>query len=120
MKDPIARGYLARPGMQLRTVRLVEVMTLVHNVMAGAMDESIGFEDAGRTINQLVRALNRNILVDPGVLESALWSCNLLNEKGQFWDGRARSFDEFVKVVLKGDKFDKIYNTIEARGKGSK
>jgi hypothetical protein len=119
MKDPIARGYLSKPGMKLRTVRLVDVMTLVHNVMAGAMDESVGFEDAGRTINDVLRRLNRNILMDPSVLESALWSCNLMNEKGQFWDSRGRSFDELLLAVLKGDPFNKTYNLIETPGKDS-
>lgn len=106
------RGYLEKKGGRWRMVRLLDVVTLLHNIVEGARHPIVGHEDAARTHEQLLRGLNRKQLFDPAVLESALWSANLMDEAGEFWDVKGRTFDEFVKDVLGHAKFDRTYNVI--------
>lgn len=80
------------------------------------MEDKVGFEDCDRTLLMLSKLLTRNsITVRREHLESALWSCNLMDEAGEFWSPRGESFDEFVNRLLlpyQGE-FDKFYNLIQ-------
>jgi hypothetical protein len=109
-------GFLSRKGDKWRAVRLYDVAIMLHNVHAGAHDQDrIGFEDAGRTLEQLTNKLERKVLYEPSLIESALWSCNLMNEIGTFKHPTGAIFDEWLKEVLKFDKFNPIYNLIETK-----
>lgn len=118
MSDFLKPNYLAKKGGQYRVIRLIEVVTLLHNVLEGARNaDSVGFEDAHHTIESLTRKLNRKLLIEPSVLESCLWSCNLLNERGEFWDGKGRTFEQFLAhIITPGDRFDRRYNVIVKKG----
>jgi hypothetical protein len=97
-----------------RTLTLVDIVTLIQNIVMGAQNPAIGFEDAKETIDSILRKLNATSTVDLAVLESALWSCNLRDEKQEFWDCKGRTFDEFLKDTLGSPKkFDKFYNSIK-------
>lgn len=97
-----------------RDVRLVDIATLLHNVMVAAANDGVGFEDAEMTVNDLVRRMNKRVLLDPRLIESCLWASNMLEERGLFWDARGRSFDDLLASVLGGShKFDKRYNIIK-------
>lgn len=111
----LPRNFLSKPGGKWRTVRLLDFVTLLDNIYRAAEDGEIGFEDAGDTIDTLTRKLNKKVLIDPGTLEGALWSCNLMDEKGKFWHPRYKTFDEWVKQLLGQDHFNKIYNLIEKK-----
>lgn len=94
---------------------LLDVATLLLHIHWGAQDEDVGFEDADRTLDQMTRTMcKRTLPLKKDVLESALWSCNLLSEKGQFWSPRGETFQEFVHRLLKPHKgdFDEFYNWI--------
>ena len=116
----IPQGYLSKKGGRWRKLKLTDVLTLLFNILEGARNKEVGFEDTRETIETITRKLNKKrVWIDPSVLESALWSCNLMNENEGFWDARGLSFDEFVKQILEpGEKFHRVYNTID--GKDSK
>jgi hypothetical protein len=110
-------GYLKKPGQQYRAVRLLDIAVLLYGITRAAADEQIGFEDAQATMDQIIGQLcKKKVLVDPRVLESALWSCNLLDEKGAFWHPKDQTFEAFVKDLLGSDRFNRIYNVIEKQG----
>jgi lantibiotic modifying enzyme len=108
--------YLSKKGRPWRQLKLQDVVTLIHNVKVGASHKGVGFEDALETYQSLMKKLEHKVLVDPSVLESALWSCNLLNEHGEFWDCKGESFDDFTKRILGKDGFNKFFNVIEPHG----
>jgi hypothetical protein len=81
----------------------------------GAEIEDVGFEDANNTLAHVTARLNRKMLLDPNIIESALWSCTMMNERGEFWDAKGRDYDTFLKDLLTPDGFNKIYNTIERK-----
>jgi hypothetical protein len=112
-RAPISPDFLSKKGGAWRPVRLMDIVTLLHCVWAAKQHPDVGFEDASRTIEQMTRMLNKRILVDPSLLESTLWSCNLLDERGEFWDVRGRSFSTFLRELLGNErKFDRRYNVI--------
>lgn len=111
----IPRGYLSRPGGRWRTVRVTELLTLLYNVCQGSREETVGWEDTHRTMEMIMTRLNNRVLLEPSIVESALWSCNLMNEAGKFWDSRGRSFDAFVKDLLGRDRLNLTYNTVETK-----
>lgn len=96
-----------------RQLKLLDIVTLLRNLYDGNADPEVGFEDASETIQSITKQLNKKVWIEPRVLESALWSANLLNEKGKFTDVKGRSFEEFVREMLQGVPFHKFYNTIE-------
>lgn len=114
-KPPIPAGYLQKQGGRWLPVKLYDLCTLLHNVQEGAKHPDVGFEDAARTIEETIAKLNRKILLPPDLIESALWSCNLMNEEGAFWDFKGRNLDTFLSHVLGPQKFNKTYNTIERK-----
>lgn len=109
--SPLPSDFLK--GRRWKKVKLADLVTLIHNLHTGAANPEVGFEDAGNTLKQITNRLNRKVWVDPSVLESGLWSCNLLNERGEFWDYKGRTFDELIKEVVGTANFDRFFNTIE-------
>lgn len=112
---PIPSNYLAKKGEPWVQVRLLDICTFLVNVHAGAKREDVGFEDAGRTLDQLTMMLNKKALLSPSVIESCLWSCNLMNEAGVFWDSKDRTLPEYIKYVLGSEKYNLVYNTLERK-----
>ena len=97
-----------------RKLNLLDIAVLLYHVHKGASDDNVGFEDARNTLDSLSKQLCRKkVYVSTAALESALWSCNLLDELGRFDDIRGRSFDEFLHDLIPGEKFDRFYNTID-------
>jgi len=95
-------------------MRILDVAVLLVNVLMAARDGTIGFEDADRTIEGLVKHMNRSEWFLTPCIESALWSCNLLDEKESFWHyDESRTFKSFVnKFLRKKEKFNYTYNFI--------
>ncbi len=88
------------------------VTVLLDHVSRGAAHPSVGFEDAARTRAQLYKALAGRA-VELEVLESALWSCNLLDEVGSFSHPDGLTFDQFVVDVAPKDMlFHKFFNVL--------
>lgn len=94
-----------------KEVSLLDLATLSFNIERAALNPQIGFEDYDKTKKELLRGLERHTEISTRDLESALWSCNLLNEKGLFFSPTALTFQEFVKGFLDpGEMFDERYN----------
>lgn len=109
----LPRNYLSKKGGRWRQVRLSELAVLLYNVAKADQDPEVGYEDAQRTLANLMTRLSKKVMVDPALLESCLWSSNLLNEQGKWSHPTGRSFDEWVRELAGGDKFNKVYNLIE-------
>lgn len=97
-------------------VKLLDLMIMLYNVHNAAIQKNIGFEDADHTINTLAYALGGKLQVQLDDVESALWSCNLLDEQKKFWHPMDLSFDKFVEGII-GTKvqFNKKYNFVESK-----
>lgn len=95
---------------KLKTVSLMDLVILLGNVYRGLVEPLVGFEDADRTVAELTLELNRKTQVGRTALESALWSCNLLNEQGKFWHPKGVDFETFLKKICQGEGFNKSYN----------
>lgn len=83
---------------------------LLEHVSRGAAHPKVGFEDATRTRWHMERAFMERA-VDVEAVESALWSCNLLDELGEFKHPYGITFDEFLHdITPAGYVFHKFFN----------
>lgn len=108
-------NYLAKKGRPWKHIRLLDVAVLLYNMHLGAADESVGFEDAAESLETLTRKLNKQILVEPAVLESLLWSSNLLHEQGKWHHPKGVDFNEWVNSLIKPDRFERYFHLIERK-----
>jgi hypothetical protein len=89
-------------------------LILLDNIARGAEHVNVGFEDAARTRGQLEGLIISGRALDMEVLESALWSANLLNEEGSFYHPAGLTFDQFVEEILPTNMtFDRFFNLIK-------
>lgn len=119
MKPTLPPGYLDK---KYRKLNLEQLVTLAANVVYAARDQGVGFEDANHTLETYLKELGRGkqVWISQGVLESALWSCNLLGERDKFWSMRDQSFEDFVKTLLyASEEFDFDYNYIKKKGESN-
>ncbi len=115
MKGLLEKRYLDK---KLLPVSVLDLVVLLDNVYRGADHPEVGFEDANKTLPMLAKYLGRSHeLVDEGSIESALWSCNLLDENGAFWHPTDKTFDQFVDRMLPNHRFDKKFNLIIPKDK---
>lgn len=97
---------------------VADLAALVECLAKGKGHSAVGFEDAVRTYKQVLNILNLKVSVDKEVLESALWSANLLNDIGMFKHPLSTDFKQMVnRIVPKGYKFDETFNLIEKEDK---
>lgn len=100
--------------MELRTVTrpisALDVTALLSNVLVAAQDRALGIEDAHRTAEQLVKELNVKLRLSESIIESALWACNMLNERGAFVSKDGSTFKELAKRIADKEVFDDQYN----------
>ena len=101
-------------------ISLLDLATLLYHVHRGAQMDEVGFEDCERTLQQLTRELSPvRARIAPGSLESALWSCNLMDEVDEWWSPTGESFESFVARLLRYAtkeqryEFDKFYNSLK-------
>lgn len=114
------RGFTPYKDNKSVRIKGSDLTTLIFNLWRGAADKNVGWEDAARTLDDISYNLDFYSVQKVDVLESALWSCNLLHEQGKFWDIKNRSFDEFVKVILPEFNFDKDYNFLTKKERKNK
>lgn len=77
--------------------------------------------DADKTVPELVRELDESGgFVPKGLLESALYCCNMEYERGKFWHPLDMPFDRFINGILISQTlhFDKYRNVIYEERKG--
>lgn len=97
------------------TVSLYDVAVMLANVHRALHDPLVGYEDAEKTLTEFELSMRRHESFPKEAIESALWSCNLLNEKGAFFHPRGYSFDDFIRKVLPKNDFDPVFNIIEEK-----
>jgi len=88
----------------------LDLAVIFYNLFSAYDDPTVGFEDANQTIFEVASAFNRVQLVDRNKIESVLWACNLMSEKGKFWHPQGLSFDAWINKLKLIDKFNKKYN----------
>jgi hypothetical protein len=108
---------LTRASAKYFDISKETAQVLMDCVELGARDARVGFEDCENTQGQVVGALNRcfrsRYPVRQDILESALWSCNLLSEIGKFKHPRGVAFPDFVKALLPPKyRYDFFFNLI--------
>lgn len=91
----------------------LEAYVLIRHVLESEDAEN----DAERTVEELASEIDQfDGYLSKGVLESALYCCNMENERNQFYHPLYASFERFVKELLPIDQdFDKYYNVIKDR-----
>jgi len=99
------------------SVDTLDLAVLLLHVHLAAKEPDIGYEDANHTLQFLTSRINKVTHVPREFLESALWSCNLMSEKGKFWHPRkGEDFSRFVKRLLpKSIEFDMFYNYMKEK-----
>ncbi len=71
--------------------------------------------DADRTVHEITTQIDQfQTSIPRALLESALYCCNMENERGQFWHPYGWSFDKFVNETIRDRDlhYDKYYNLI--------
>lgn len=93
-----------------RPISALDVTALLSGVLAASLNREVGIEDAGRTAAELLKELNVSLRLSDSVIESALWACNMLHERGLFKhsDG-VTSFDVMAKRIAGRDVYDLDY-----------
>jgi len=89
----------------------MDCVVMIHHLYR--YDEEHGHADADRTLNQMKRLLDFKVRVPVSAVESGLYCCNLLGEEQKYWHPEGLTFDEFVKKIAPGKKFNKRYNWFE-------
>ncbi len=88
----------------------LEAIVLLHHVIHSEDAEN----DADRTVMEIIAEIDSfDGYLSKGVLESALYCCNIENEKKEFWHPLNFSFEKFLKgIVPKKQKFNSYYNVL--------
>lgn len=102
---------------------LLELTVLLYHMHRGAqLEDKVGFEDCEHTLQSLTKLLSpKRTVVPKAALESALWSCNLMDEIGEWWSPDGRTFDQFLSDLQRYRQpderveFDKVYNRLRSR-----
>lgn len=102
------------------SLSLLDITVLLYHVNRGAQLKHVGFEDADRSLKEMNELLTANfakIPISQGALESALWSCNIMDEQRLFWSPQGKSFRKWLKHLCdtKQFDFDFFFNTITKR-----
>lgn len=98
---------------------LLDIMVLLYHVQRGAETSAVGFEDCERTLEELTAVLTANFARIPlkeSVVESALWSCNLMYEHGEFWSPEGCFKNWLTRFCEEhGVDFDMFFNTLKPK-----
>ncbi len=79
--------------------------------------------DADRTVLEITQQIdNFRRSLPTALLESALYCCNMENERGNFWHPYGWSFDKFVVETINDEDlhFDRYYNVIYEKKRKTK
>jgi hypothetical protein len=87
-------------------VSVLDIVVFIENVRRGAEHSEVGFADANETVQTMCAKLNKVVQLPEEVVESALWSCNLMDEAGIFWHPTDRKFSQWLKDLERIGKFD--------------
>jgi hypothetical protein len=95
-------------------VSLLDTAVLVHGVVKGAGTAEVGYEDANTKLADMRAELNKVIWLDDEDVESALYSCRLLAEHGEWSHPDGLSFEAFAaKLAGKGRRYSLTHSVFE-------
>lgn len=97
----------------------LQAVVLLHHVTHSAEASN----DADRTVGEIIVEIDESGgMLSKGLLESALYCCNMEAEDGKFWHPLGHNFDRFISGMLinKHLHFDKYYNVIYEVKHGAK
>lgn len=87
----------------------LEALVLIHHVVHSEDAEN----DADKTVEEIITEIDAfDGFLSKAVLESALYCCNMEDERNKFWHPQKLSFDRFVKEVLPHDKYFHKYHCV--------
>ena len=109
----ISPQFLHAPSL---LVSLRELAVLLYHLHRGAQDQYVGYEGMAHTLERVSNYLNRKVMVPQDAVESCLWSCNMLREKGEWRDIKDRTWEQFVRDLVEPHKFNEIYHLITRKG----
>lgn len=90
---------------------VTDLAVLMWHLFTAAQSNSIGYNDADKSMDELLKSAQRKVFVRKDTLERLLYSPNMLAESGKFWHHKGRSFEDFVKGL--GIEYDKEYGWIK-------
>lgn len=102
-------------AQHIREVSLMDVAVLLYMVHKAAQNKVIGYEDANIPLNQLTEILNKKVGIPISILESALWSSNMMDEIGNFSHPFGLTFDTWLEKMVGKGNFDKFYNILKEK-----
>lgn len=91
----------------------LSVVVLLEHLIRGAADPKIGHVHAEKTLQELIRELDKPIKAPLKAVEDALWAVNLLAKKEQFKHPLGWSHEKFLKTLVPGKKVNETYNWLE-------
>lgn len=98
-------------------VRLSDLAVILFNLMKGWRDRQIGSEDAMRTYYSIRNNIDLQTKIPVELMESALWTCTMLDERGKFEHPDQLSYEAFLKKLFfkTNKKLNKKYNYLESK-----
>jgi len=101
-----------KPSSKYIELNILDLSVLLWHVFRAAQDPRIGYNDSEMPLNQLIRQTGNSArAVNISLLEKLLYPANMLDEQGQFWHYKNKSFTEFVDSL--GIKYDRNYGWIK-------
>jgi len=73
--------------------------------------EKDGNMDAINSVEEIEKRMKFSIRLPLSIVESCLYSCNMLSEQGEFWHPRMNC-ESFLAKVCKGRKYNRTYHYI--------
>lgn len=106
-----------RTNGPIHHISTLQATILLYHLVKGAEVKEVGFEDLDHTMGELRTGLERRIPIPRSVLESCLWSCNLMGEINQFWHPDKKKYKDFIaEFAGPGEEFDLLYNLFKKKG----
>lgn len=108
---------------ELFEVNLLQMLVLAANVVkARTLPDEVGYLDWDQPFWRFAQRLQKyGATMKKSELEAALWACNLLDEKGEFFNTTSETCDVFINQLMnykqRRKHFDTIYNQIKDRPK---
>lgn len=102
-------------GPETVVLKTSELVVLLYNLSVGNTMRDVGFEDAENELLDVIRGLDKPVHVNRKLVESALWSSNIMDENKLFWNPLRTSFKNFVNKIATFNKlkFNHRYNFFE-------
>lgn len=106
---------------ELLELNMLQLLVLAANVVkANSMPDLVGYEDWDVPFTRFCQRIEKQgTVMRRSEMEAALWACNLLDERGEFFNVTSEDLDVFINKLMNYKRrrkfFDTIYNQIRNR-----